>query len=331
MLKWWNNIEFANPEFLWLLLLVGLLVIWDVLKGYQLQSRYFVSASRQLPKANYYPRLIADLLKYLGFVALVLAIARPQLPLSWKDVKTEGIDIMVALDVSGSMRAQDLKPNRLEASKKVAVEFIQGRVNDRVGLVVYAGESFTQCPLTTDHDVLENLFQSVDFDMIEDGTAIGVGLANAVSRLKESDAKSKVVVLLTDGENTAGAITPITAADIANNFGVRVYTIGVGTNGKAPYPVKDFFGRSTIQNVDVKIDEGTLKQIADKTGGKYFRATDNEGLTKIYTEIDKLEKTIVEQTEYEQKDEQFYVFALLAVACFFLEFLLNKTIFRSLV
>ena len=331
MLKWWNEIEFGNPEYFWLFSMVVLLVIWDFVKGYSFQSRYLVSATDQLPRTNYYPRLTTYLFKYIGFIFLVFAISRPQLPLSWKDVTTEGIDIIVALDVSGSMRAEDFKPNRLEAAKQVAIDFIQNRPNDRIGIVVYAGESFTQCPLTTDHDVLENLFSSIQFDMIEDGTAVGVGLANTVSRLKESDAKSKVAILITDGTSNTGAITPATASDIAKRFGVKVYTIGVGTKGKAPFTVKDAFGRKVTVMQEVDIDEETLQMIAEKTGGSYFRATDNQSLSQVYEEIDMLEKTVVEQTEYEQKDEQFYVFGLLAIGSLMIEFLLKRTIFRSLV
>ena len=331
MRNWWANIVFANPEYFWLLIGVLLLVLWDLTKGFYLQSRYFVSASRQLPKVNYYPRLLVPFLKHIGFVAIIFALARPQLPLSWKDIKTEGIDIIMTLDVSGSMRAEDFKPNRLEASKNVAIDFVNNRPNDRLGIVVYAGESFTQCPLTTDHDVVQNLFRSIKFDMIEDGTAVGVGLATTISRLKESDAKSKVAILISDGANNAGAITPATAADIAKQFGVKVYTIGVGTKGKAPITLKDNFGRSQTIMQEVDIDEESLQMIADKTGGMYFRATDNSSLSGIYEEIDQMEKTVVEQTEYEQKDEQFFVFGLIGLAALFLSFMLDKTIFRSIV
>ena len=330
MINWFKHIEFSQPEYFWLLLLIPLLIFIDFIK--EGRSKFSISTSEQLPKGNHPIRHINKLLKALAFGALICALARPQLPLSWSNVKTEGIDIVLALDISGSMLAEDFKPNRLEASKKVAMDFIKSRQNDRIGLVVYSGETFTQCPLTTDHAVLLNLFKDIKYGIIEDGTAIGLGLANAVNRLKESDAKSKVVILLTDGENNKGSIPPLTASDIAKQFGVRVYTIGVGKNGKARIPVgKDFFGRQQYRQVPVKIDEKTLTEIAKKTGGKYFRATDNKSLTTIYKEIDELEKTITQETEYEEKDEQFYWFALLSLVFFFIDFIIDKLIFKSIV
>jgi Ca-activated chloride channel family protein len=332
MLKWWQNIEFANPEFFWLLVIVPFLIGLDLLKTTRFQSRLLVSTTSQTAPGHPWLFQSPKVLKYLGFVFLLLALARPQLPLSWKNIKTEGIDIVIAMDVSGSMLAEDLKPSRIEASKNVAIDFIKGRVNDRIGLVVYAGESFTQCPLTTDHAVLLNLFKDVKNGIIEDGTAIGSGLANAVNRLKESDAKSKVVILLTDGTNNSGSIPPVTAAEIAQQFDVRVYTIGVGTEGMAKFPFKDqFTGRTVYQDVPVKIDEDILKEIAKKTGGKYFRATDNESLGTIYEEIDLLEKTITEQTEYEEKDEQFYWFVIASLIAFVVEYLVRKSILKSVV
>ncbi len=330
MLNWFKQIEFANPEYFWLLLLIPLLLVWDFFK--EGRSQFLISTSEQLPVENVPVRYLSKVLKALGFITLVCALARPQLPLSWSNVKTEGIDIVLALDISGSMLAEDFKPNRLEASKKVAMDFIRNRPNDRIGLVVYSGETFTQCPLTTDHAILLNLFKDIKYGIIEDGTAIGLGLANAVNRLKESDAKSRVVILLTDGENNKGAIPPLTASEIAKQFDVRVYTIGVGKNGTARMPVgTDLFGRKRYEQVPVKIDEKTLKQIAEKTGGKYFRATGNTSLVTIYKEIDQLEKTITQETEYEEKDEQFYWFALFALFFFFGEFISNKLIFKSIV
>ena len=231
---------------------------------------------------------------------LIVILARPQSTNSWQNSSTEGIDIVLAMDISTSMMAQDLKPNRLEASKDVASAFINGRPNDNIGLVVFAAESFTQCPLTTDHTVLLNLFKDVQPGIIQDGTAIGLGLANAVSRIKDSQAKSKVIILLTDGVNNQGEIAPVTAAEIAKTFGVRVYTIGVGTQGKAPYPFQTAFGVQYM-DVDVEIDEPTLKQIAATTGGQYFRATDNASLKEIYSEIDKMEKTKISVQEYSKK------------------------------
>tara|TARA_B100000809_G_scaffold145973_2_gene143551 strand:- start:828 stop:1817 length:990 start_codon:yes stop_codon:yes gene_type:complete len=329
MINWFKHIEFANIEYFWLLLFIPLLIAVDYFK--EGHSKFAISTTDQLPQGNLPIRHLSKFLKSFAFIALVAALARPQLPLSWSNVKTEGIDIMIALDISGSMLAEDFKPNRLEASKLVAMDFINNRPNDRLGLVVYSGETFTQCPLTTDHAVLLNLFKDVKYGIIEDGTAIGLGLANAVNRLKESDAKSRVVILLTDGENNKGAIPPLTAADIAKEFNVRVYTIGVGTTGMAPMPYKDQFGRTQYQEVPVKIDEDILTKIAERTGGKYFRATDNASLASVYEEIDQLEKTITQQTEYEEKDEQFYWFAIVALAFFLVEFISNKLIFKSIV
>ena len=270
-------------------------------------------------------------LRCIAVAALITAIARPQTSLSWQDVTTEGIDIVMALDISGSMLAEDFKPNRLEASKQVAMDFISERPYDRIGLVIYAGESFTQCPLTTDHDVLLNLFGDIQNGMIEDGTAIGMGLATAVSRLKDSDAISKVAIVLTDGSNNSGSIPPVTAAEIAKEFGVRVYTVGVGSNGEAPTPYIDPFGRKQYQNVPVRIDEKTLKEIAHTTDGAYFRATDKNKLEEIYQEIDKLEKSKIEVTEYKKKSEKFWPFALVAAGLLLIEFLLRNIIFKGIV
>lgn len=270
-------------------------------------------------------------LRCIAVVALITALARPQTSLSWQDVTTEGIDIAIALDVSGSMLAEDFKPNRLEASKQVAMDFISERPYDRIGLVIYAGESFTQCPLTTDHDVLLNLFSDIKNGIIEDGTAIGMGLATSVSRLKDSKAISKIAILLTDGSNNRGSIPPVTAAEIAKEFGIRVYTVGVGSNGSARMPMQDQFGRTVYQNVEVKIDEKTLKEIADITDGKYFRATNKKNLEGIYKEIDKLEKSKIEVTEYKNKSEKFVPFALLAACLLLIEFLLRNIIFKGIV
>jgi Ca-activated chloride channel family protein len=243
---------------------------------------------------------------------------------------TEGIDIVISMDISGSMLAQDLKPDRLEASKNVAMNFISGRPNDRIGLVIFSGESFTQCPLTTDHQVLQNLFANVKSGMVEDGTAIGMGLATAVNRLKESEAISKVIILLTDGVNNQGSVAPLTAAKIAQKFGIRVYTIGVGTKGYAPYPFKTPFGTTVYQDVEVQIDEETLQNIASVTNGQYFRATSNKALESIYREIDQLERSKIEIKEYHKKKEEFFPLALLALTLLIIEFALRHTIFRSI-
>ena len=327
-----SNIEFFNPEFFWGLLIIPIMIAWYIFRQKQLHGNIKSSTASYFKQDNtVYLRHLPILLRTIAVALLITAVARPQTSLSWQDVTTEGIDIAIALDISGSMLAEDFKPNRLEASKKVAMEFIAERPYDRIGLVVYAGESFTQCPLTTDHDVLINLFKDIENGIIEDGTAIGMGLATAVNRLKDSDAKSKVAILLTDGANNSGAIPPVTAAEIAKEFGIRVYTIGVGSNGTAPTPYRDQFNRLQYQNVPVRIDEGTLKEIAKVTGGQYFRAKNNKSLTQIYKEIDKLEKSKIEVTQYKNKSEKYLVFALFAGLLILLEFILKNTIFKSIV
>jgi len=328
-----NNIEFANPEFLYLLLILPLFGFWYWKKhsvsfaDIQISS---LQAFENSPKTfRQYSRHSLFLFRVLTIALLCVALARPQSSTSWQNVTSEGIDIILSIDISGSMLAEDFKPNRLEASKKVAMEFISGRPTDRIGLVLFSGESFTQCPLTTDHSVLKNLFKSIKSGMIEDGTAIGMGLANAINRLKDSKAVSKIVILLTDGVNNAGLIAPVTAAEIAKTFDIRVYTIGVGTRGLAPYPFQSPFGLQ-YQNMEVKIDEEMLKDIAAITDGKYFRATDNSKLEDIYEEIDQLEKSKIEVTEYRKKTERFLPLALVAGILLLLEVLLRHTAFRSI-
>ena len=268
-------------------------------------------------------------LKVLAIVFLVTALARPQSSNSWQTYTSEGIEIMLALDISGSMLARDFSPDRLEAAKDVATKFILERPQDKIGLVVFAGESFTQCPLTTDQAVLVNLMRDVHSGMIEDGTAIGLGLANAVNRLKDSPGKSKVVILLTDGVNNRGMIAPVTAAELAKTYGIRVYTIGVGTYGEAPYPVQTPFGVQ-LQNVTVEIDESVLKQIAATTGGQYFRATDNDKLKQIYQEIDQLEKSKIEVKHFSKKQEQYFWFALIGMLLLIAEGILRYTVLRKI-
>jgi Ca-activated chloride channel family protein len=265
----------------------------------------------------------------LAVALLILVLARPQKTDKFQNVTTEGIDIILAVDISGSMLARDFKPDRLEASKNVATEFISGRPYDRLGLVVFSGESFTQCPLTTDHAVLINLMREIQSGMIEDGTAIGNGLATAVNRIKDSEAKSKVIILLTDGVNNRGEIAPSTAADIAKTYGIRVYTIGVGTQGTAPYPVQTPYGIQ-YQNMPVEIDEAILKEISSKTDGKYFRATDNDKLMQVYAEIDKLEKSKIDVRQFTKKEEKFLLPAIIAFVLLALESLLRITIFKNL-
>ena len=274
-------------------------------------------------------RHLPFILKIFAAIFLIIALARPQSSINWQESTTKGIDILLAMDISGSMLAQDLKPNRLEASKNVALDFISKRMNDRIGLVIFSGESFTQCPLTTDHNVLSNLFKDVQSGMIDDGTAIGMGLATSVNRLKESNAKSKVIILLTDGINNSGVIPPLTAAEIAADFGIRVYTIGVGTKGLAPYPFQTAFGIQ-YQDVEVKIDEITLQDIATLTNGKYFRATNNNSLKEIYKDIDELEKSKIQITNFHKKSEEYLPFALLGLVLLFLAFLLNISYLKQI-
>ena len=338
-----NNLEFADSYLVYLLgmpiptlpLLVAipLLVFWYWKRHNLAHASISISSLKGFEESGsafrQYFRHILFAFRIFAIVLLIIAMARPQSSTSWQNVTTEGIDIIIAMDISGSMLAQDFKPDRLEASKKVAMEFISGRPSDRIGLVVFSGESFTQCPLTTDHSVLKNLFGSIKSGMIEDGTAIGMGLATAVNRLKDSKAKSKVIILLTDGVNNAGLIAPLTAAEIAKTFNIRAYTIGTGTTGLAPYPVQTPFG-IRYQDMEVKIDEDVLKEIAGMTGGKYFRATSKKKLEEIYDEIDQLEKSKIEVTEYRKKTERFLPFALAACVLLLLEFLLRNTVFRSI-
>lgn len=325
---------FANPTYLYLLLLLVPLIGWYIYKLHKSQASLQVSSSEafQLPGTSswkVYMRHLPFVLRMLAIALLIVVLARPQSTNSWQNSSTEGIDIVMAMDISTSMLAEDLKPNRLEAAKDVAASFINGRQNDNIGLVVFAAESFTQCPLTIDHGVLLNLFEDIQPGIIQDGTAIGLGLANAVSRIKDSQAKSKVIILLTDGVNNTGEIAPVTAAEIAKTFGIRVYTIGVGTQGEAPYPIPTAFGVQ-YQNVPVEIDEQVLKQIASTTGGQYFRATDNSSLKEIYSEIDQLEKTKISVQEFSKKQEEYKNWALLVFALLLIEVLLRNTVLRNI-
>lgn len=324
--------QFQHIEFLWALLVIPLLILWYVLGYWKRQPVMGYSAVGLIGRhGGYKPYFIhvAFALRLLALAAIITGLARPQSSSSWHDVTTEGIDIIMAVDISSSMLARDFEPNRLEAAKEVAIRFIEGRPNDRIGLVIYSGESFTQCPLTTDHEKLINLFKEIKNGMIKDGTAIGMGLANAVNRLKESNARSKVIILLTDGENTAGSIPPLTAAEIAATYGIKVYTIGVGTKGQAPMPVQDMFGRIRYQMMDVNIDEESMQKIADITKGHYFRATDNEKLVDIYAEIDQMEKTVIEEKQYEKKSEEFLPLALIAIALLVAEHLVRRILLNS--
>ena len=326
------NYTFVNIEFFYLLVLPFAILIWQILKHKTSASAILFSGTEAIntkPTIKQRLRHLPFIFKISAATLLIIAMARPQSSTNWEESTTEGIEIILAMDISGSMLAQDLKPDRLEASKNVAIDFISQRKNDRVGLVIFAGESFTQCPLTTDHNVLINLFKDVKSGMVDDGTAIGMGLATAINRLKDSEAISKVIILLTDGVNNSGTIPPLTAAEIAQKFGIRVYTIGVGTEGFAPYPFQTPFGIQ-YQEVEVKIDEKTLQDIATLTDGKYFRATNNNSLREIYKDIDALEKSKIEITEFHKRAEEFLPFALWALGLLFLGFLLQITYLKQI-
>jgi Ca-activated chloride channel family protein len=311
-----SDITFASPLLLLFLLLIPGLAVWYYyrLKAKESDVRYSTLQPFAMIKYSMKERLrhLPFVLRLVALALVIISLARPQSTSKGQNVYSEGIDIVLALDISGSMLAEDFQPNRIEAAKNVAQDFIGGRTNDRIGLVIFSGESFTQCPLTVDYEVLKTLIKPLKSGMIEDGTAIGLGLANAVNRLRESKAKSKVIILLTDGVNNRGEIDPITAAEIAKSYGIRVYTVGVGTVGEAPYPVQTPFG-IRYQMVPVEIDEKVLKQVAELTDGKYFRATDNKKLRSIYQEIDHLEKTRIEVRSYRRYTELFYSFIFVAV------------------
>jgi Ca-activated chloride channel family protein len=330
----WKHIEFAYPAFFGLLALIPVMIYWYIVKQQRRQTAMEMSSLeglRGLPiswKVRFRPILLA--LRILAYTALVVALARPQTSNTSESIDSEGIDIVLAIDISGSMLAKDLLPDRLEAAKKVAMNFVDSRISDRIGLVIFSGESFTQCPITTDHSVLKNQIMQIKSGMLQDGTAIGMGLATSVDRLRTSKAKSKVIILLTDGVNNTGLIDPLTALEISKAFKIRVYTIGVGTIGKAPFPMPMPDGSIQTQMQDVQLDEPLMRKISTETGGKYFRATNNKDLINIYAEIDKLEKTKVEITSYKRFAEHFFPLAMLALACILLEVVLRYTAFRSL-
>jgi len=333
MIPDFSMITFANKWVLWFLLLIPVLLVFHIIYNRKKQNQLTLSSFDNflgyLPSIRQRFNFLPIFFKLVAVAAIVVALARPQSSSGGQNVSTEGIDIIMALDISASMLAEDLKPNRIDAAKKVAQQFVDSRKNDRIGLVIFSGESFTQCPITSDHAVIKNLMAGIESGMLADGTAIGEGLATAVNRIKDSKSKSKVIILMTDGVNNLGAVDPLTAGDIAKAFNVRVYTIGVGTQGMAPYPFKTPFGIQ-YQNVPVQIDEEVLKQIADETGGKYFRATNTPKLKDVYNEIDKMEKTKISVTEFHNKSEEFYPLILLAVLLLSLEFLMKYTVFKSL-
>ncbi len=329
---------FANIEYLFLLLLLIPYIVWYILNKGKNSPALRVSDTHMYAFAprsyKIYLLHVPFILRLVAFTMVILILARPQTTDSWENTEVEGIDIMLAMDVSTSMLAEDLKPNRLEAAKDVAAQFINGRPNDNIGLTIFAGESFTQCPLTIDHAVLLNFFQNIKCDiaqrgLISDGTAIGMGIANAVSRLKDSKAKSKVIILLTDGTNNAGDISPLTAAEIAKSFGIRVYTIGVGTNGTAPYPVPTYAGVQYMQ-IPVEIDESTLTQIAGTTNANYFRASSNSKLEEVYKEIDKLEKTKLQVKEFSKREDDYQLFAWILIIALLLDIVLRNSILKKI-
>lgn len=331
-----SHISFANK---WVLFLIPALFIISVLWWWLLSKKNFPSL--KLSSTNSFAgsatpvkavlKKNLPVLRVLSLISLLVALARPQTSYDEEKITTEGIDIVLAIDVSTSMLAKDFKPNRLEAAKKEAMDFIDGRPHDRIGLVVFAGESFTQCPVTIDHAIVKNQLKQIKNGLMEDGTAIGMGLATSVQRLKEINSKSKVIILMTDGVNNKGLVDPATASDIAMQFATRVYTIGIGTNGKAMTPVAMTpSGELMFDYADVQIDEALLKDIAKKTGGQYFRATDNKKLKDIYAQIDKLEKTKIEVSAFEHKTEKFFPFALIAGILLLLEVLLKYSIVKSI-
>ena len=324
---------FANPGYLFLLLLLIPIIGWYIYELWKSDASVQISDSTALaaqPKSwRVWLLHVPFVLRVAAVTLLSIALARPQLTNRWTSESTEGIDIMMALDISGTMLAEDLKPNRLEAAKSVAQDFVIARPNDQIGLVVFAGESFTQCPLTIDHAVLVNLFRSVEYGMVEDGTAIGLGLANAVNRMKDSKTKSKVVILLTDGSNNRGDIDPQTAAEIAKTFGIRVYTVGVGSYGQARVPVNTPLGKQYV-TMDSEFDESTLKRIAQTTGGQYFRATDNTSLKQIYEQIDQMEKTKLRVREYSKHTENFMPYLIAALICLLLEVIIRYFVVRTM-
>ncbi|MGB5507584.1 MAG: VWA domain-containing protein [Robiginitalea sp.] len=330
-----GDIQFANPEFFWLLLVLPVAVLWYYLKRWKQAPTLRISSLQGFKTPSVLSKIkpLTFLLRLLAISAVIVAMARPQTEdISTRTKTTKGIDIVMAIDVSSSMLARDLKPNRLAALKQVASEFIRKRPNDRIGLVVYAGESYTKTPITSDKSIVLSALKDITYGQLNDGTAIGMGLATSVNRLKESKAISKVIILLTDGVNNAGFIEPQTAADLALEYNIKTYTIGLGTNGNALSPVGyNADGTFRYGMRQVEIDETLLEEIAAATGGKFFRATDNEKLEAIYEEINKLEKTEIEEFKYYRYEEKFRAWVLLAGALLLLEWLLRITVFRSFI
>ena len=328
---YFNNISFGQPLFFLLFALIPVLIFWKFGKGKKQQASLPLSSTAGLSNSRSWKNIFQEspfLFRILALSCIITALARPQIKFDETQTEGEGIDIILCIDVSGSMTAQDFQPNRMEAAKKVAMDFVDSRPSDRIGVVIFAGESFTRCPLTTDHYVLKSQIQQIRNGLLEDGTAIGSGLATGVERLRSSKSKSKVIILLTDGVNNGGLIDPSTAKEIAKTFKIKVYTIGVGTDGYAPTPVSTPLG-IVMQNEKVAIDEKLLQNIATETGGKYFRATDNTSLEHIYSEIDHLEKSKVEITTFHRFTEKFYPLIFVAMGLLFIELLLKYTLFKK--
>lgn len=326
--------QFAHPGILWLMLICLPLLgwwIWRRSTAYPSLQISTASPFAKLPRPmRQYGIYFLYLLRCLAICALVVCLARPQTRDAWRTSKTEGTDIIIALDISSSMLARDFDPDRLEAAKKIAAAFINGREDDNMGLVVFAGEAYTGVPMTSDRAALANYVATLNREMLDDGTAIGDGLATAINRIKDGQAKSKSIILLTDGSNNTGIIAPLTAAEIAHQLGIKVYTIGIGKNGMAPYPMINMFGRIEYQPQPVVIDEATLKQIASTTGGKYFRATGNKVLSEIFTEIDKLEKSEIDVKHFSHTEDCYFPWAVAAAGLFLLELLLRMTWLRRI-
>ncbi len=335
MISYFSDIQFAEKHWFWLMLVLPLMIFWYVwkLKKHEGELNFssftLFKGISSSPKAKFRHSLFV--LRLAALALIIAALARPQSRSSWKDTKTEGIDIVISMDVSLSMLAKDFKPNRMEVAKEVILNFIDARPNDRIGLVIFGGEAFTQCPLTTDHKVLKNMFPQIKAGSLDQGTAIGLGLASSVARIKESTAKSRVIIVISDGVNNVGEISPLTAGELAKTFGIRVYCVGVGSKGKALQPVAIYAqGEYEYDYVDVEIDEKVMTDISDMTGGKYFRATNTESLKNIYEEIDKMEKTIISEKSFSNKAEHFLPLALAAAILLLLEFVLRFTLFKAI-
>ena len=326
--------QFAHPEYLWLFLVFVPLIVWYIFK--QRNARPSMAISTISPFAGL-PHTYKSWLRHALFVlrlgaigCIIIVLARPQIKDNWRTTSTEGTDIVLAMDTSTSMLARDFNPDRLEAAKAVAQQFVAGRGNDNIGVVIFAGESMTGVPMTVDHAPVQNYIAGIQTEMLTDGTAIGDGIATSLNRLKEGKAKSKSIILLTDGSNNTGVVSPMTAAEIAKEMGVKIYTVGIGTNGNAPFPTLDMFGRITYVPQPVVIDEQTLTNIADMTGGKYFRATSNEVFKKVFEEIDQLEKTTMDVRHFSHTEDNYMIWAWIAFALFCLDLLMRYTVLRSI-